>query len=57
MNEPRLILASSSPRRQAMLRQSGLSFEVCAPDVDESVLPGESPCRYVTRLAREKAKA
>lgn len=35
----------------------GLSFRVIVPDVDESLAPGEAPGPYVTRLAREKARA
>jgi septum formation protein len=52
-----LILASKSPRRQEILRQAGLRFEVRAPQVDEVRAPGESPEAYVRRLAREKAAA
>jgi septum formation protein len=32
---PRLILASSSPQRRAILEQLGIAFEVRAPDVEE----------------------
>ncbi|MGA2250659.1 Maf family protein [Terracidiphilus sp.] len=52
----RLILASASPRRRELLAQAGFSFIVHPADVDESVLPGEEPTAYVTRLAREKAQ-
>ena len=34
-----------------------IPFRVIAPDVDEHVLPGESPDAYVTRLSRAKAQA
>ena len=54
---PRLILASGSPRRSALLEQIGLQFDVVVTDVDESVQPGESPQAYVERLARAKAEA
>lgn len=53
--EPALILASASPRRHQLLAQIGVSFEVIVADVDESVLPDETPGVYVRRLAREKA--
>jgi septum formation protein len=53
----RLILASSSPRRLALLAQLGLSCEVRPADVDESWQPGEDPAAYVVRLARAKAEA
>jgi len=51
----KLILASGSPRRAEILTAAKISFEVLAPDVDESRLPGESPSELVERLAREKA--
>lgn len=52
---PRLILASSSPRRARILESLGLRFEIRPADVDETVLPGESPRAAVRRLARSKA--
>jgi septum formation protein len=57
MSTPRLILASSSPRRRELLAQMGFSFAVRAPSIDESVLPNEPPESYVLRLARGKAQA
>lgn len=51
-----MILASSSPRRSALLNQIGLSHTVIAPELDESMRAGESPAEYVERLAREKAE-
>jgi len=54
---PRLVLASSSPRRADMLRRLGLDFEVRPPEVDESARPGETAEVLVERLAREKAAA
>lgn len=53
----RLVLASGSPRRRELLAQAGYVFEVEAPDVDESLLPGEAADVYVKRLAEEKARA
>ena len=52
-----LILASSSPRRQLLLRAAGFDFDVQTPNVDERVIEGEDPERMVVRLAREKALA
>jgi len=52
---PRLILASMSPRRRALLEQIGIPHRVCAPQLDERVLPGEAPPAHVLRLARAKA--
>jgi len=52
-----LILASQSPRRQSLLKQLGYQFSIVAADIDESVLPHESPSDYVLRLAQQKAQA
>ena len=56
-SRPTLILASSSPRRRALLSELGLDFLVAAADVDESALPGESPAELVVRLSRSKGRA
>lgn len=53
----RLILASSSPYRQDMLKRLALPFTAIPPDVDERPLPGESPAALALRLARAKAAA
>jgi septum formation protein len=50
-----IYLASRSPRRRELLRQIGVRFKVLPSDIDESVLPDESPEHYVMRLAHEKA--
>ncbi|BDM64608.1 Maf-like protein [Shewanella sp. NFH-SH190041] len=52
-----LVLASSSPYRQALLAKLQLPFEAAAPEVDESPRPGETATELVTRLAGKKAKA
>jgi septum formation protein len=54
---PRLILASTSPYRRALLGRLGLAFEPCAPGVDEAELPGEPPAARAGRLALDKARA
>jgi septum formation protein len=56
MNQ-RLVLASTSPYRRALLERLRVPFEVQAPEVDESPLPGERPVDLVARLARAKADA
>jgi septum formation protein len=53
----KLILASTSPYRRMLLERLGLPFEVCAPRVDESRLPGEDGPSLSRRLARDKAVA
>jgi septum formation protein len=54
---PRLILASSSPRRRELLTQAGLRFDVLPAHIDETRRDGEAPPDYVQRLALEKAHA
>lgn len=53
----RLMLASGSPRRRALLTLTGLPFEVARPDIDETPQPGEPAAQYVARLSREKSLA
>lgn len=53
----KLILASASPRRQELLRQMGVAFEVQSVDIDETPEPGELAEDYVLRLAQAKARA
>jgi septum formation protein len=52
-----LILASTSRYRRELLSRLGLAFEVHAPQVDETALPGETPRRLAERLALAKAEA
>lgn len=53
-----LVLASSSPRRLALLAQIGVTpARIHSPDIDESPLKGERPEAYALRLATEKARA
>ncbi|GAB5498953.1 MAG: nucleoside triphosphate pyrophosphatase [Pseudohongiellaceae bacterium] len=52
---PRLILASASPRRQDLLVQIGVQFDVRAQDIDETPHPDEAPETYVQRMAAGKA--
>lgn len=54
---PRLILASTSPRRRELFESLGLRFETVSPEVDEHRHPDEEPYDYVSRLARAKAEA
>jgi septum formation protein len=54
---PRLVLASSSPRRRELLGRLGVAFTIRVPDIDETPRDREAPTRYVERLARGKAHA
>ena len=53
----RIVLASSSRYRRGLLERLGLSFDVMAPNVDETQRPGEAPRDLVLRLAHAKADA
>jgi septum formation protein len=54
---PMLVLASASPRRQELLRDAGISFEVQPADIPEHPQPTEGAKECAERLAREKALA
>jgi septum formation protein len=54
---PDLVLGSTSPYRRELLARLRLPFEVMAPPVDETPLPGEVPAALALRLALAKAKA
>jgi septum formation protein len=55
-NRAPLILASSSPRRLALLRQVGvIPDRIAAPEVDETPLARELPRAHALRLAAAKA--
>lgn len=52
---PRLVLASASPRRLALLQQAGLEPDALLPaDVDETPQRSETPRELARRLARAK---
>lgn len=61
MNPPRsarpLVLASTSLYRRNLLARLRVPFEVVAPGVDETPLPGESPAALTHRLAIAKSRA
>ena len=52
-----IILASASPRRQELLDQINVAYNVYPVDLDETPLPDEAPLAYVRRLAAEKSAA
>lgn len=53
----KLVLASSSPFRKALLEKLHLQFETDSPDIDETPLENESIEAMVKRLSEDKAKA
>lgn len=57
MHDIQLLLASSSPFRQQLLKKLRIPFDCASPDIDETPITGEAPAAYVERLAIEKARA
>jgi septum formation protein len=51
-----IILASKSPRRQELLRQIGVRFQVVPSDITEELTPGAPPETVAVRLASAKAR-
>lgn len=54
---PKLILASTSRYRRALLERFGVPFETISPGVDETQQATEEPLDLAHRLARLKAEA
>lgn len=55
---PKLVLASGSPRRLALLEQAGILPDTLQPvDIDETPKPRELPRVLARRLSHEKAEA
>ncbi|KXG77440.1 Septum formation protein Maf [Fervidicola ferrireducens] len=48
-------MASASPRRQKLLKQIGLDFEIIPSSIDETVPPGVAPDVAAVKLAENKA--
>ena len=57
LDDPPLLLASTSRYRRELLARLHLPFEVMAPQVDETRLDGETPAAMAQRLAQAKAAA
>ena len=56
MNQPELILGSSSPYRRELLERLRLPFTVVSPKIDETPKAGETPLETALRLALDKAR-
>ena len=56
MNKP-IILASRSPRRQELLRQAGIAYEVDPADIEEVMDPALPLDQRIMALAKAKASA
>src|SRR5216683_3685324 len=58
LGRPKIVLASGSPRRLALLNQAGIEPDSLQPaEVDELPVKGELPRALANRLARSKAEA
>jgi septum formation protein len=57
MAASKLILASTSPRRRALLAAAGVEFELAESGVEEERLAGEPAAKFALRMAEEKALA
>jgi septum formation protein len=58
IGRPKLVLASGSPRRLALINQAGIEPDALQPaDIDEIPKRGELPRACANRLARAKAEA
>lgn len=58
IGRPKLVLASGSPRRLALLNQAGIEPDSLQPtEIDEIPIKGELPRALANRLARAKAQA
>lgn len=57
MNQPNIMLASTSQYRKSILDKLQIPFELASPDCDETPLPDETPQQLVKRLALTKAKS
>jgi septum formation protein len=58
LGRPKLVLASGSPRRVALINQAGIEPDALRPsDIDETPLRGELPRVCANRLAHTKATA
>ncbi|WP_295771826.1 Maf family nucleotide pyrophosphatase [uncultured Mucilaginibacter sp.] len=57
MSLPKIILASKSPRRQELLKQMDVDFEIVLKEVDESYPEGLTPEEVAVYIARKKAEA
>ncbi len=58
IGRPKIVLASGSPRRLALLNQAGIEPDALRPaDIDETPIKGELPRACANRLARAKAEA
>lgn len=56
-NAMKIILASSSPRRKALLARLDIDFSVQSVEIDETCKQDETPTDYIQRMVSQKAEA
>jgi len=56
INTEKIILASQSPRRKALLEQAGIRIKISPSNIDESIVSIQNPAKYVKELSFLKAK-
>lgn len=56
-NDLKLVLASSSPRREEILEQLNLKFTIVPSKIDEDNFDSSDPVELVRKLAEEKARS
>lgn len=52
----KIVLASASPRRAALLKQIGIEFEAVVPDISEDLNIDKDPTVVVQKISRQKAE-
>ncbi|MBW3696542.1 septum formation inhibitor Maf [Vibrio sp. T187] len=57
MKNYQLVLASTSPFRQELLKKLQIEFIAAKPNCNETPLPNETPTELVSRLSLQKAKS
>ena len=56
MSQPLAVLASKSPRREAILKKIGLKFEIIPSNIVEKMNPNLGPKKLAENLSQEKAE-
>jgi len=51
----KIVLASNSPQRAAILKDHGFEYKICPANILEKINPAENPKKNAERIAREKA--
>ncbi|MDD4189218.1 MAG: Maf family protein [Eubacteriales bacterium] len=52
----KIVLASASPRRAALMKQIGIEFEIAIPEINEDLNIDNEPVEVVQKISRSKAE-